>query len=60
VLSFLGGGLGAFCAFLLLELFLPGDRHNRGVLLLRFRVSAMLAMALFAGVAIVIYARLSR
>lgn len=60
VLSVLGGGLGALCLFLLLEIMLPGDRHNRDALLLRFHLSAMLAMAMLAGLAIVIYARLSR
>ncbi len=61
VLSILGAGAAAFCAFLLLEAFLPGrNRHSDDAVLFRFQTSAMLAMALFAGLAIVIYARISR
>lgn len=59
VISLLGAGAIAGCAFVLLEFFLPGG-HNGGAVLLRFQVSAILAMALLAGLAIAIYARLSR
>lgn len=61
VLSVLGAGIGAFCAFLLLEAIpFGGSRHGAVALLFRFQLSALLAMALFAGLAIVLYARLSR
>lgn len=60
VASVVGSGMSALCAFFLLEAVPLGPRHGAGVPLLRFQVGAMLAMALFAGLAIVIYARLSR
>lgn len=61
VLSVLGAGIGAFCAFLLMEVIPLGvSRHGAGALLFRFQLSALLAMAVFAGLAIVLYARLSR
>lgn len=58
MLSILGAGACALCAFVLLEALLPGN--SRGALLLRFQVGTSLSMALFAGLAIVIYVRLSR
>lgn len=58
VVSLIGAGACALCAFVLLEALLPG--HSRGAVLLRFQVGTSLSMALFAGLAIVIYVRLSR
>lgn len=61
VLSVAGAAAVAMSAFLLFEALLPGRGvSGNGVLLFRFQMGAMLAMALFAGLAIVIYARLSR
>ena len=50
-----------FAVFVLLEAMLPGAQAPaRGTVLFRFQLSAMIAMAVFAGLAIVIYVRLSR
>ena len=54
VLSVAGAGLASFGVLVLLETLLPGTA------LLRFQLSSMIAMGIFAGVAIVIYVRLSR
>jgi cytochrome c oxidase assembly factor CtaG len=61
VLSLVGAGAVGFCVFVLLEALLPGA-HTPGAraALLRFQVSSMIAMGVFAGIAIVIYVRLSR
>lgn len=54
------GGIG-FCVFVLLEAMLPGAHAPKaGAALFRFQVSSMIAMGVFAGIAIVIYVRLSR
>jgi hypothetical protein len=55
-LSLVGAGTVAFCAFVLLEAMLRGA----GSALFRFQLSFLLAMGVFAGMAIVIYVRLSR
>jgi hypothetical protein len=61
VLSLLGGGVVGFGVFVLLEALLPGAQPpTAGAVLFRFQLSAMIAMAVFAGLAIVIYVRLSR
>jgi hypothetical protein len=54
VLSLLGAGAVGGGALILLESMLPGAP------LFRFQLSSMIAMAIFAGVAIVLYVRLSR
>jgi hypothetical protein len=54
VLSLAGAGTIAFGMFVVLEALLSGAA------LFRFQLSSMLAMGVFAGVAIVIYVRLSR
>jgi hypothetical protein len=63
-LSVLGAGASALFVFLVLETVLSGSAEHGPlpgrVLLFRFQLSAMLAMGLFIGLAIVIYARLSR
>ena len=61
VLSLGGAGAIGFGVFVLLEALLPAD-HARvaGAILLRFQVSSMIGMAVFAGLAIVFYVRLSR
>ena len=49
------------CVFVLLEAVLPGAHAPAvGAVLFRFQLSSMIAMAVFAGLAIVIYVRLSR
>jgi hypothetical protein len=59
--SLIGAGLAAFAAFVLLEAALPNGRApSAGTVLFRFQLSAMIAMGVFAGLAIVIYVRLSR
>jgi hypothetical protein len=61
VLSLAGAGAISFCVFVLLEALLtrtPGA--NAGAVLFRFQLSSMLAMGIFAGLAIVIFVRLSR
>jgi hypothetical protein len=64
IVSVLGAGAGGILAFLLLEAAfssLHGSGETPGrVLLFRFQLSAMLAMGIFAGLAVVIYAKLSR
>jgi hypothetical protein len=55
-LSLVGAGAGAFCVFVLLEAMLRGA----GSVLFRFQLSSMVAMGVFAGIAILIYVRLSR
>lgn len=61
VLSLVGGGVVGFGVFVLLEALLPGARPpTAGAVLFRFQLSAMIAMAVFAGLAIVIYVGLSR
>jgi len=64
-LSLVGGLVGAgavgFCVFVLLEAMLPGTHAaNAGAVLFRFQLSSTVAMGVFAGLAIVIYVRLSR
>jgi len=61
VLSLAGAGAAGVCAFVLLEALLP-PAHPSGAAaaLFRFQLSSMMAMAVFAGVAIVLYVRLSR
>jgi hypothetical protein len=54
VLSLLGAGAIGWGVLILLESLLPGAP------LFRFQLSSMVAMAIFAGAAIVIYVRLSR
>jgi hypothetical protein len=61
VFSIVGAGVAGFCVFILLEAILPGTQASAaGAVLFRFQVSSMIAMAVFAGLAIVIYVRLSR
>ncbi len=56
-LSLVVAGAVAFCVFVLLEaMLLP----RAGSVLFRFQLSSMVAMGVFAGLAIVIYVRLSR
>lgn len=51
----------AFSVFVLLEALPPGAHASApSAVLFRFQLSSMIAMAVFAGVAIVIYVRLSR
>jgi hypothetical protein len=54
VLSLLGAGVVAWGVLILLEAVLPLAA------LLRFQLSSTVAMAIFAGIAVVIYVRLSR
>jgi hypothetical protein len=61
VLSVVGAGVVGLCVFVLLEAILPGRQAlPPQAALFRFQVSSMIAMAVFAGLAIVIYVRLSR
>jgi hypothetical protein len=61
VLSLVGAGTVGFAVFVLLEAMLPGAQGPaRGTVLFRFQLSATIAMAVFAGLAILIYVRLSR
>jgi len=61
VLSLAGAGTVGFCVFVTLEALLPGAHAAKaGAALFRFQVSSMIAMGVFAGIAIVIYVRLSR
>jgi hypothetical protein len=62
VLSLLGAGAVGLCVFVFLEAVLPGAQAPAaaGTVLFRFQLSSMIAMAVFAGLAIVIYVRLSR
>ena len=53
--------MAAFGVFVLLEALLSGAHvSTRGSALFRFQLSSTIAMGIFAGVAIVIYVRLSR
>ena len=53
--------MAAFGVFVLLEALLSGAHGSTpGSTLYRFQLSSMIAMGIFAGVAIVIYVRLSR
>lgn len=61
VISLAGAGAAAFGVFVLLEGLLSRVHvSGRGSVLFRFQVSSMIAMGVFAGVAIVMYVRLSR
>jgi hypothetical protein len=61
VLSLLGAGAVGFGVFVLLEAMLPGAHPpTAGTALFRFQLSSMIAMGVFAGLAVVIYVRLSR
>ena len=60
VLSLVGARVGGLCVFVLLEATLPGANAPANTVLFRFQLSSMIAMAVFAGLAIVIYVRLSR
>jgi hypothetical protein len=61
VLSLLGAGVVGVCVFVLLEAVLRGAQAPAArAALFRFQLSSMIAMAVFAGLAIVIYVRLSR
>jgi hypothetical protein len=61
VLSLVGAGAVGFAVFVLLEAMLPGAHPpTRATVLFRFQLSATIAMAVFAGLAIVIYVRLAR
>jgi hypothetical protein len=61
VLSLAGAGAVGVGVFVLLETLLPGSHAPRaGAALLRFQASSMIAMGVFAGIAIFIYVRLSR
>jgi hypothetical protein len=61
VLSLVGASAVGLVVFVLLEAMLP-KAHTPipGTMLFRFQLSSMIAMAVFAGLAIVIYVRLSR
>ena len=61
VLSLVGAGAAGLAIFVLLEAMLP-EAHTPipGRMLFRFQLSSTVAMAVFAGLAIVIYVRLSR
>lgn len=61
VLSLVGAGALALCVLVLMRaILLSGHPHSRNAELFRFQLSSMFALAIFAGLAIVIYARLSR
>ena len=61
VFSLVGAGAISFCVFVLLEALLSHPRAgNAGAVLFRFQLSSTLAMGVFAGLAIVIFVRLSR
>jgi hypothetical protein len=61
VFSLMGAGAISFCVFVLLEALLSHPHGaNAGAVLFRFQLSSMLAMGVFAGIAIVIFVRLSR
>jgi pheromone shutdown protein TraB len=61
VLSLAGAGVVGFGVFVLLEAMLPGAHPpTAGTALFRFQLSSMIAMGVFAGLAVVIYVRLSR
>jgi hypothetical protein len=59
--SLLGAGAIGLCVFILLEALLSrAPASNPGAVLFRFQLSSLVAMGIFAGLAIVIYVRLSR
>jgi hypothetical protein len=61
VLSLVGAGAVGLVIFVLLEAMLQAAHTPMpGRVLFRFQLSSMIAMAAFAGFAIVIYVRLSR
>ena len=61
VLSLIGASAVSFCVFVLLEALLSHSHAaNAGAVLFRFQLSSMVAMGVFAGLAIVIFVRLSR
>jgi hypothetical protein len=61
VLSLAGAGAIGLCAFILLEALLSRvPAANSGAVLFRFQLSSLVSMGIFAGLAIVIYVRLSR
>jgi hypothetical protein len=60
VLSLVAAGAVGLVVFVLLEAMLPRAHALPGTMLFRFQLSSMIAMAVFAGLAIVIYVRLSR
>ena len=61
VISLAAAGAAAFGVFVLLEALLSGAHVSAaGSVLFRFQLSSMIAMGVFAGVAIVIYVRLAR
>ena len=60
VLSLGGAAAVGFCVLVLLEALLKGTHAAAGAELFRFQFSSMIAVAVFAGLAIVIYARLLR
>jgi hypothetical protein len=61
LVSLATAGAVSCVAFLLLEALLSrGQAANSSVALFRFQLSSMVAMGIFAGLAIVIYVRLSR
>jgi hypothetical protein len=61
VLSLIGASAISICLFVLLEALLSRTRPaNAGAVLFRFQLSSMAAMGVFAGLAIVIFVRLSR
>lgn len=60
VLSLIGASAISFCVFVLLEALLSRPHAvNAGAVLFRFQLSSMVAMGVFAGLAIVIFVRLS-
>jgi hypothetical protein len=61
MVSLVGAGAVGFALFILLETMLPGAQASAaGAVLFRFQLSSMIGMAVFAGLAILIYVRLSR
>jgi hypothetical protein len=61
MVSLVGAGAVGFAIFILLEAMLPGAQSSAaGAVLFRFQLSSMIGMAVFAGLAILIYVRLSR
>jgi hypothetical protein len=61
VLSLAGAGAVGWCVFVLLEAVLtPAHLTSAGAVLFHFQLSSMIAMATFAGLAILLYVRLSR
>ncbi len=62
VFSLMGAVAISFCVFVMLEAVLsrPHAANAGGAVLFRLQLSSMLAMGVFAGLAIVIFVRLSR